>query len=245
MRDSRLQRWGGVLLDLLFPPACHLCRQAVSGGTAIHICPACRETLRPVSSPLCSHCGQPFVSTVQEDHRCGDCITSPPPFAAARSAYRYEGGMHDLIHQLKYGKRVRLRRPLALLLEERLTPFVRETAPELLVPVPLHLQRLRRRGFNQVVLLADLLSELWGIPHCRDALRRLRPTGEQATLDALARGRNVRGAFEVARPEEVRGRSILLLDDVYTTGSTVRECARVLRKAGSSEVYVATVARAV
>jgi ComF family protein len=244
VKDSRLQRWGDVLLDILFPPACHLCRQPVSGGIPIHICPACRESLHRVVSPLCSHCGQPFVSSNQEDHRCGDCITSPPPFAVARSAYRYEAGMHDLIHQFKYGKRVRLRRPLALLLAEQLTPFVRDAAPDLLLPVPLHVQRLRRRGFNQVVLLADLLSEFWGIPHCRDALRRLRPTGEQATLDALARARNVRGAFEVARSGEVKGRRILLLDDVYTTGSTVRECARVLRKAGSGEVFVATVARA-
>ena len=153
--------------------------------------------------------------------------------------------MHDLVHRFKYGKRVRLRRPLALLLEEQLAPFVREAEPDLLVPVPLHVQRLRWRGFNQAVLMGDLLADRWGIPLCRDALRRRRPTGEQATLDALARERNVRGAFEVARPDQVRGRRILLLDDVYTTGSTARECARVLRKGGSGEVFVATVARAV
>jgi ComF family protein len=217
----------------------------VTPGLAIHLCPSCRQTLRPVASPLCHACGQPFVSSVLEDHHCGACTISPPPFAAARSAYRYEGGVHDLIHRYKYGKAVRLRRPLALLQEEQLTPFVREAAPDLLVPVPLHVQRLRWRGFNQVVLMADQLSLSWGIPLCRDALRRRRPTGEQATLDALARARNVRGAFEIARPGEVEGRRILLLDDVYTTGSTVRECARVLRKAGSGEVFVATVARAV
>jgi ComF family protein len=235
-----------ALLDLVFPPACHLCRSPVAGGPdVIHLCPRCRGTFRPVTSPLCHCCGQPFVSTVLEDHCCGECTVSPPPFTAARAAYRYEGGMHDLVHRFKYGKRVRLRRPLAQLLAEQLTPFVREAAPDLLVPVPLHLQRLRWRGFNQAVLMGDLLSGWWGIPLCRDALRRRRPTGEQAALDALARVRNVRGAFEVACPGAVQGRRILLLDDVYTTGSTAGECARVLRRVGSGEVFVATVARAV
>jgi ComF family protein len=152
--------------------------------------------------------------------------------------------MKELIHRFKYGRNVRLRRPLALLMAAELAAYVGEVAPDLLVPVPLHRRRLRWRGFNQSVLLGEVATVRWGIPLCRDALRRVRQTGEQTALDARAREGNVRGAFEVARPELVQGRRILLLDDVYTTGSTVRECARVLKRSGSGEVFVATVARA-
>jgi ComF family protein len=152
--------------------------------------------------------------------------------------------MKELIHRFKYGRNVRLRRPLALLMAAELAAYVGEVAPDLLVPVPLHRRRLRWRGFNQSVLLGEVATVRWGIPLCPDALRRVRQTGEQTALDARAREGNVRGAFEVARPELVQGRRILILDDVYTTGSTVRECARVLKRSGSGEVFVATVARA-
>ena len=133
------------ILDVFFPPVCHLCREIIPDATELHLCLACQKKVIPVSSPLCSCCGTPFVSTVQDDHLCGDCSITKPQFAVARAAFRFEGGMQELIHRFKYGNRVQLRRPLALLMIAQLSDTVRQWSPELLVPVPLHDSRLRWR----------------------------------------------------------------------------------------------------
>ena len=198
-----------------------------------------------ISSPLCPVCGVPFLTPGGIDHPCGPCILSPPRYGAARAALSFDGVTRDLIHRFKYDRKVHLARPLTLLTGEFLTPFVTSSAPELLLPVPLHRRRLRERGFNQAVLLGRPLAQFWGIPFVVDNLRRTRWTQPQVTLSAAQRELNVRGAFALADPAAVRGRRILLIDDVYTTGSTVEECSKVLRKGGAAEVYVITVARAV
>lgn len=148
--------------------------------------------------------------------------------------------MRTLIHRFKYGYQVRLRRPLGLLMAEEISL---PGGSDLIIPVPLHVRRLRQRGFNQAVLLGEILAQEWQLPMERTTLQRVRWTEPQTTLPAAAREANVRGAFAVARPIGLAGRRVLLVDDVYTTGSTVSECARVLRHAGAAEVLVATVAR--
>jgi ComF family protein len=232
------------LIDLVFPPLCHGCRLPVPGGEELHLCRPCRERVPAVSSPLCTVCGIPFATEGGIDHRCGDCISAPPPFASARAAGTFDDLLPELIHRFKYEHRTHLRRPLGLLMAERLDRHRRETGAEILVPVPLHRKRLKDRGFNQAVLLGGILSRKWGLPLSPDALCRHRWTEPQIALSAGERPGNVRGAFSVRRPEVVEGRTVMLIDDVCTTGSTLAECARTLLKAGAASVHAVTIARA-
>lgn len=238
--------WRGPLfrlLDLFFPPLCHHCRSFIPHAGWVHVCPACLATSRPVEPPLCSICGVPFPQQSGIDHPCGPCLADPPPFAAARAAFLYEGAIRDLIHRFKYDGVVQLRRPLALLMADRLAPLTAEKVPDLLVPVPLHVRRLRQRGFNQAVLLGELLSREWQVPLDRRTVRRTRWTEPQVNLTAKERLANVRGAFTVTDRTRVAGLRVMLVDDVLTTGSTLAECSRVLLRAGAAEVCAVTVAR--
>lgn len=233
-----------TLFDFIFPPLCHNCRAFIPDAGALHICPACRDEIKTVTSPFCLICGIPFTGT-GDDHACGKCLGDRPAFDVARAAVIHEGSFRDLIHAFKYSNKTHLRRPLALLTIELLDDFVREERPELILPVPLHLDRLRKRGFNQAVLLGELMSREWHIPMERRTLLRLRRTKPQVALSAAERLENVKNAFGLSRTDGISGKKILLVDDVITTGSTVDECARVLKKAGASRVSAITVARAI
>jgi ComF family protein len=234
-----------AVLDILFPPLCHVCKTYIPNSGSIHICAACSEKIIPVSSPKCTVCGIPFNTENGIDHVCGACATASRPYVSARAAVHFAGPAQDLIHRLKYGKKVHLSRPLGLVAVRHLAGFLDETGVEMIVPVPLHPRRLRERGFNQAILLADPLSKSRRIPISRNNLRRIRWTEPQINLSPEDRVKNVRGAFAVRKPELFEGKKLVLVDDVYTTGSTVGECAKVLKRAGAGHVYVATVARAV
>lgn len=234
-----------ALLDTFFPPLCHVCRSFVDGAGDIHLCAGCREKIRGIGYPCCPICGLPFAATDGIDHLCGPCLTARPAFDSARAAVRFDGPVQELIHRFKYGRKVHLSRPLGLLAAETLSGFIRACGGDCIVPVPLHRKRLRERGFNQAQLLGRVLAKQWRIPLSVDNLRRVRWTDPQTGLSADDRRRNVRGAFQVADPSRFRGRRLILVDDVYTTGSTATECARTLKDAGAGEVRVVTVARAV
>jgi ComF family protein len=234
-----------ALLDILFPPRCHFCKAFIPNAGELHLCAACLEGCSLISSPLCSVCGIPFQTEAGDDHTCGSCIGEPPRFTAARAAALFDGPVRELIHRFKYNGRVQHCRPLALLVSQWIGPFVEEFSADLLVPVPLHVKRLRQRGFNQAVLLGGILACEWRLPLSRANLRRIRWTEPQINLTAAERVANVRGAFSVYDPALIRDKRIILLDDVYTTGSTAAECARVLFRAEAAAVCVVTVARAV
>jgi len=238
-----LQRLWAPIIDLLFPPICHLCREYISSAGEVMLCPECLVKAVPVRTPRCTCCGQQFVSPIGADHLCGPCITSPPPFSAARAALLFEGNTRELVHQFKYGKRVLLRKPLGLLAAAYLNDIAGEFGADLIVPVPLHVKRLRQRGFNQALLLGEIFSQKWEVPLSRSNLTRIRWTEPQVNLGAAERSANVKGAFALNNAREIAGRKIFLVDDVYTTGSTVKECCRVLLKEGATEVVVLTVAR--
>jgi ComF family protein len=245
-RPNQLTAVLGSLLNLIFPPLCHQCKTFIPNAGAVHLCSGCLAEAKPVVSPFCSCCGEPFLTMGGSDHRCGPCQTKPPQFVAARAACIFAGPVRELIHRFKYQHRSQLRRPLALLTAERLADFAAGFQADLLLPIPLHPKRLRERGFNQAVLLGELLSRQWRVPLCRTNLARIRWTEPQVTLTASERAANVRGAFALQRPTAVTGQRVLLIDDVYTTGSTVKECARVLLREGKvAAVGVVTVARAV
>jgi ComF family protein len=231
------------LLDFVFPPLCHVCRTFIPDAGEIHICPRCREGMPLIDSPLCTLCGVPFLG-VGGDHVCGPCTKAKPHFDAARAVFVYEGSSRDMIHSFKYHYKTHLRRPLALLTIDHLSEFILSQSPELIMPVPLHRKRLRSRGFNQAVLLGEIIAKHSNLPMDRDNLKRVRWTEPQVKLSADDRRANVKGAFSIREPLCVQNLGILLVDDVLTTGSTVDECSRVLKSAGASRVSVITVARA-
>lgn len=229
-------------LDFIFPPLCNICRAFIPNAGELHICPGCRDRLPLVTSPLCPICGIPF-SGAGSSHICGQCQTQPPHFESGQAHLLYEGSARELIHYFKYSHKTHLRRPLALLALEGLTEFITGQRPDIIIPVPLHISRLQSRGFNQSVLLAEVFSSRLSIPMLPDGLIRTRPTEPQIDLSAEDRRHNVRGAFAVKNPDRTNGKRILLLDDVMTTGSTVNECAQVLKRTGATSVVVATIAR--
>jgi ComF family protein len=239
-----VNRFITALLDFFFPPLCHVCRTFIPDAGPLHICPACLEQMKAVGQPLCHICGIPFIGA-GADHICGNCHKQPPSYDAARAAFIYDGHCRTLIHSFKYNNKIHLRRPLALLAGQRLQEFISTRAPDLIIPVPLHVKRLRSRGFNQAVLLGELLARVWRLPLERQALKRVRWTEPQINLSADKRHDNVKGAFAVSAGFAVAGKRVLLIDDVLTTGSTAKECATVLKRAGAIDVTVITVARAV
>jgi ComF family protein len=161
----------------------------------------------------------------------------------ARAAGVYRGLLRQVLHRFKYGGEISLARPLARLLLIPGRELAARHRIDLVMPVPLHVKRLRQRGFNQASLLARRLGSSLGIPVDYASLRRCRWTEPQIGLSRSQRAENVRGAFRLNRPERVREKGVLLLDDVFTTGETVNQCARVLRAAGTARILVVTVAR--
>lgn len=233
-----------ALLDTFFPPLCHACKDFIPDAGPIHLCTECRSRITAILSPLCPSCGTPFATEAGIDHYCGPCLQRPPRFASARAAALFDGPLKELIHLFKYAGKVEIRRPLALFTGAQLAPFVQELAPDYLVPVPLHPRKLRERGFNQSLLLGQLLARQWQLPLSINNLRRIRWTEPQIKLSAEQRLQNVRGAFAVHAPADFARKRLLLLDDVYTTGNTVAECAKTLKRAGAAAVHVVTIARA-
>ena len=209
--------------------------------------------MHPIAGGLCSICGERLISphAFSGEHgeaRCGLCRRMEPPFVKAVAYGAYEGGLRDLVHMLKYQQV----RPAANVLGRMLAEAIAGLEPALgegnflVVPVPLHSSKFRQRGFNQAELIARTALKLSPSREryllC-DVLERTRETLSQIGLTRHQRRENLRGAFRVKSPEKISGREILLVDDVFTTGTTVSECARILRRAGAGRVWVATVAR--
>jgi ComF family protein len=232
------------IADLVFPPRCITCDALLEQHGPLPFCPSCMEGIRYIRSPLCSRCGVPFTAAEGEDHLCGDCITAPRPYAVARSVGRYEETLLTAIDRFKY----RGRAGIGLILGGIMADFAGMTWDmkvfERIMPVPLHRKRLRERGFNQAVILAREIAKQFDIPLDFMSLRREVFTQPQVGLGRAERSANIRGAFSARYPERIAGRRILLVDDVYTTGSTLAECSRMLIRAKAESVAVLTLARA-
>lgn len=207
------------------------------------LCRACLSGLTPRRGPACPSCGRPFAADVAP-HPCGACLTAPPPYSRHQSAGVYGGTVKEALLLFKFRKYRPLAKPLAEFVVAALEEQAAIWRDSILIPVPLHARRKRKRGFNQAEALAAELGRLTGRPVERRVLRRVSDIPPQTTMGRDERRRNVRGAFRVVRPERVRGRIVVLVDDVITTGSTLGECARELRRAGAADVRALTVARA-
>jgi ComF family protein len=238
---ANARRAGEALLSLFFPPHCANCEADTAAG--VHLCESCADKARRIEPPLCERCSEPFAGAIFETFTCANCAGRKLHFDCAVAPYLSRGVVREFIHRFKYDRERYLRQPLAAWLAEALKDErLKRHAFDLIVPVPLHSTRQRERGFNQAEELAKLLSRHCGVP-VASALKRTRYTTTQTRLAREERMENLRGAFRVRHTAAVQSRHLLLVDDVFTTGSTVDECARVLRQAGAASVRVATVAR--
>ncbi len=240
-RPPALRRLGTALLDLLLPPRCLGCGAAVTAAGTL--CAPCWRGMTFLGAPCCACCGAPFDFEPGREALCGACARLHPPFARARAALRYDEASRRLILGFKHGDRLHLAPALGTWMRRAGAELVAEA--DLLVPVPLHWTRLFARRYNQAAVLAHAIHAAGGPPVGADCLVRRRRTPSQGKRNAAARERNVRGAFAVKPGRAVKGRRILLIDDVFTTGATVGECARILRRAGARQVDVLTLARTV
>lgn len=221
-------------LRRVLPARCLLCGSR--GYAGLDLCSECMADM-PANDCCCVRCALPLESAAS---LCGRCIRRAPPWDAAWSPFRYAWPLDRLEARFKFGSDLAAGRLLASLWIATHAPT---TLPEAIVPVPLHATRLRSRGYNQALEIAKPLARALSIPVLRDALRRTRPTHAQTELSALQRRRNVRGAFS-AHFDDVIPQHLVVLDDVFTTGATLTECARVLKRAGVARVDVWALARA-
>ncbi len=224
-----------IIQDWLFPPTCLLCGDAGTAGR--DLCLACFASL-PFNLPACPRCALPLP--FETGIPCGYCQKHPPAYDRSLALFRYEEPVRHLIHALKFQARYSCARLMGDLLADKLVDL--EEKPGAIIPVPLHPSRYRERGYNQSLEIARTLSNRLDIPLDYQSCTRVHATQAQTELTAVQRRRNIKNAFAIAKP--LTATHVAILDDVVTTGATVNELAKVLRKAGAGRIDVWACARA-
>jgi ComF family protein len=233
---SGVDGWLARLSRRLLPPRCLLC--GADGTARRDLCDGCARDVE-INAIACPHCALPLETPAP---LCGECLADAPPFDAAWAPFRYAHPLDLLEMRFKFGADLAAGRVLSDLLIDRARVDAPDK-PEMIVAVPLHASRLRRRGFNQAHELAKPLARALEIPLASDVIERVRATSAQTGLDAIARRRNLRRAFAV-NTDAPLPKHVVVFDDVMTTGATMRECARALKRAGVARVDVWALARA-
>ena len=241
-RSAWLTTWAGHVADWLYPRVCPGCG-AMSDRPGRHLCWDCLSRIELYTQGLCTLCGRFAEGHVEHAFVCGACRQAKPRFDRARAAGRFAGVLREQVHQFKYGNALWLRHDLTDLLEGCLNAHFAAGEVDVVLPVPLHAVRQRERSYNQAALLAKELARRFDRRFDCRTLARVRTTATQTALDAAHRRMNMLGAFAVTEPAWVRSRCVLLVDDVMTTGATLDECARTLKKAGARTVWAVTVGR--
>lgn len=232
------------LKEIFYPRHCLLCREKIPFDDQKDL--VCRECLKEISPhlpPFCRKCGRGLTQENTASHICAECQNARFYFERAWTVCNYQKNARALIHQFKYKNKIYLSLPLA----ELMIDFIQQYHLPLnhcdyLIPIPLSPAKLREREFNQAEVLAKRIAGHFGIRLLSGNLKRIRNTHAQADLDKESRWRNIAGAFKITNPDTIKEKTILLLDDVLTTGATASEASRVLKNAGASAVYVLTLA---
>ncbi len=230
--------------DFVLPPRCVVSGRLVE--TQGMVAPDVWRSLNFITAPFCDCCGRPFeYDRGGEKLLCGSCLADRPVYNKARAALLYDDASRELVLKFKHADQTHAVRAFLPWMQRAGAEILGEA--EMLAPVPLHRLRLLRRRYNQAAIIARYLSRRTGIPDVPDLLARVRATPSQGRLNTKDRAKNVRRAFEVnpAYKDAIQDKNIVLIDDVYTTGSTVKECAKALLKAGCARVDILTLARAV
>ncbi|MER3446185.1 MAG: hypothetical protein C4291_04800 [Candidatus Dadabacteria bacterium] len=240
------------MLDFIFPSVCPFC-ESVSKDR--RVCNNCLSEIRFIKGgSICLRCGVPFDLTETSDqdarvesvpaHLCGECLLGRFYFDKARSVAFYYGLLRDMLHKFKYQGKLNLGEALSNILIENFPDDL--DMPDIIIPVPLYIGRLRKREYNQSVVLGEGLSRYLRVSFNPFVLRRVRDTRPQFEIkNGDEKRKNVRGAFSLRDSREIKEKSVLIIDDIFTTGSTIDECARVLLDFGASRVQVVTLMRAV
>lgn len=233
-------KWYRYCLALLYPLECVICNCSISleSDNSQFLCSDCSKRIKFISPPVCEKCGRPFHSTI-----CSKCSRDTLFFDTVRSVALYDGPWKELIYVFKYRRGEYLDRFLAEFIVRVIEKNQFLKRCDFLIPVPLYWLDRRRRGYNQASLLASQIGKLTSIPLLQNVLIKCKKVPSQTKLSMAQRLKNVTGAFTVRNPGTVKDKKILLIDDVFTTGSTANECAKVLKNSGASRVHVVTLAR--
>ena len=234
-----MNRWLTPLITFVFPAKCRRCDTPMGIGQAHYFCDACWEQIEFLKPPWCQICGLPRWSAA-----CTDCREQPPLFRKLRAIAFYEPTLREAIHLMKYEKKQVISKHLVQLLQTHLPEDFASTDYDLLLPIPLHANRFRQRGFNQAEQIAQGIAKVWGVPVRTDILARIRDTVPLSSLSSHEeRMENIAGAFEVQSPDSIQNRKILLIDDIFTTGTTINEALKILQVASPDCVDVLTLTR--
>lgn len=230
------------ILDFILPRECVVCFSILRDSQKDFICDDCFNKIEIVQYPYCKVCGRPFISkealAYSPEHLCFQCREKRFHFNSARAAGVYSGILKELIHIYKFQKKRALGKLLSEIMIAHLNNRFERIDFDTIIPVPLHKKRLRVRGFDQSLLLGINIGKQIGVPVLADNLTRYRHTKPQLELKVNERFKNVRDAFRVIGKEKIKDKNILLIDDVFTTGATVNECSRILKKEGARKVDV-------
>ncbi len=230
-------------LNLFYPAVCQICREQRATSAESYICGDCRTKVRVIDGAFCSKCGIPYDGAITSEFECAECKDVDLKFDAARAAVRVNAFMLDVVHRYKYARALWFEQYLGELLVQAAVPELCKEHWDFIVPVPLHPVKQREREFNQAERLAKYLGRAANIPVNTFILKRIQPTQSQTTLSREERADNVRKAFALRGPVDVKEKSIVIIDDILTTGATTSACAGILKKAGASRIQVWTVAR--
>lgn len=230
-------------LNLFYPAVCQFCRQQRATYGESYICGDCRRKVHVIDGGFCSKCGVPYDGAITNEFECGECKDVDLKFDAARAAVRVNAFMLDVVHRYKYGRALWLENYLGDLLVQTALPALAKERWDFIVPVPLHSMKQREREFNQAERIATYLGRAANIPVNTSILKRIEPTQSQTRLSRQERAENVRKAFALRNEVDLKGKNIVVIDDILTTGATTSACAGILKKAGASKVQVWTVAR--
>jgi ComF family protein len=233
------ERLSGILLDTVFPPNCARCGEP--SDEPCLLCPACHDAIPWLPETTCPKCSAALGPHASGPRACSDCNAIRFRFDSVIAAMQYDGVARDLVRRLKFGRHPPAATPLGVLLADRVAADGCQV--DVLVPVPLRWMRRLTRGFNQSALIAGIIGRRLGVPVARSVLARARGSLPQARMNGADRRRLPSGAFRVRRPATIRGRRVLLVDDVMTSGATAHRCAEALKAAGADRVFVAVAAR--
>lgn len=241
--NNKIKSFCESLVDVVYPLNCLICRAKLNASQYSPLCSDCFSSIKKINPPFCIKCGKPLEIALTPSNKCLNCRKQEYNFDRAWSSTKYDGVMRECIHKLKYNRKFSLGNMFSRILIEFVNKYMEINKFDFIIPVPLHRTKLREREFNQAQMLAEPLSSNFNKRLLSKNIYRIRYTLSQSELSLQERRENIRGAFGISNPELIKGKDILIIDDVFTTGATVNECASLLKRNGAGLIEVLTLAR--